>query len=207
MQKKYVNEPDSFWNTVIFSDESKFNLFGSDGSQKVWRKANKELEEKNLKKTVKHGGGNVMVWGCCAASGVGQLAFIEGNMDKHGFLNVLKEILVPSVEKLGLNGSQWLFQQDNDPKHSSYLVQEWRIYHCKQLKTPPQSPDLNPIEHVWSILDKKIRMHHITSKDSLRNAISTEWEKITSQETRNLVGSMKRRLEAVILANGGPTKY
>ncbi|KAH8419574.1 hypothetical protein KR222_006966, partial [Zaprionus bogoriensis] len=70
-------------------------------------------------KTVKHGGGNVMVWGCMAASGVGNLVFIDEKMDKTVFLNILKENLMPSVHKLGLSDERWSFQQDNDPKHSS----------------------------------------------------------------------------------------
>ncbi|GFW99873.1 transposable element Tc1 transposase [Trichonephila clavipes] len=47
----------NFWNSVIFSDESKFNSHGLDGHQKVWKKANAALEQKNMRGTVKHGGG------------------------------------------------------------------------------------------------------------------------------------------------------
>ncbi len=78
---------------MIFSDESKFNVFGPDGRTLVWRQANTQLQEKNLQPTVKHGGGNVMVWGCMTASGVGELVFIEDIMDKHKYLNVLKDNL------------------------------------------------------------------------------------------------------------------
>uniref|UniRef100_A0A0K8UV17 Transposable element Tc1 transposase n=1 Tax=Bactrocera latifrons TaxID=174628 RepID=A0A0K8UV17_BACLA len=204
---EHVNKPNSFWENIIFSDESKFNIFGSDGAQKVWRKVNEEFQEKNLLPTVKHGGGNVMVWGCMAASGVGQLEFITEKMDKYMYLNILKNNLRPSVLKLGLDSNHYYFQQDNDPKHTSYLVREWLLYNCKQLHTPPQSPDINPIEHIWDLLEKRIRKHRISSKESLKAALSTEWAKITENDIRNLVKSMPRRLQAVITAKGGPTKY
>lgn len=203
----HINEPDSFWENVIFSDESKFNIFGYDGPPKVWRKVNEAMKETNLIPTVKHGGGNVMVWGCIAAAGTGNMVFVSNKMDKHIYKSILEENLLTSATKLGLDHKTFMFQQDNDPKHSSYLVQEWLIYHCKQLKTPPQSPDLNPIEHVWDLLEKRIRKHRITSKESLKSALKDEWGEIDPNETNNLVKSMRRRLEAVIKAKGGPTKY
>lgn len=57
------------------------NVFGSDGKVMVWGKVNKELEKKNLRPTVKYEGGGVMVRGCMAASGVGELVFIDLIMD------------------------------------------------------------------------------------------------------------------------------
>ncbi|GFU06486.1 transposable element Tcb1 transposase [Trichonephila clavipes] len=58
--KTHQLKTDNFWKKVIFSDESKFNFFGSDGCRIVWRKPNTVLDPKNLRNTVKHGGGSVM---------------------------------------------------------------------------------------------------------------------------------------------------
>ncbi|CAK9815645.1 Transposable element Tc1 transposase [Anthophora plagiata] len=192
---------------IIFSDESKFNLFGSDGRQKVWRKPNTELELKNLRSTVKHGGGSVMVWGCMSANGPGNLVFINGTMDKIKYLNILKENLINSAEKLGVP-RDFYFQQDRDPKHTAKIVQEWLLYHIPHiLPCPPQSPDLNPIEHLWEELDRRLRTSIITSKDTLKQNIMDAWNSITSDVTKKLVHSMENRLRAVIKAKGGPTKY
>lgn len=118
-----------------------------------------------------------MVWGCMAASGVGNLVFIEETMNKEGYLNILKENLAPSVEKLKLS-RVWTFQQDNDSKHTSRLVKEWLLYRTpKQLPHPPQSPDLNPIEHLWEHLDRQIRKREITNKAQLKQVLSEEWAK------------------------------
>ena len=78
--KLYINEPQTFWESVLFTDESKFNVFSSGGRVKVWRKPNKAFKKQNLCTTVKHGGGIVLVWGCMSASGVGNLVFIDGSM-------------------------------------------------------------------------------------------------------------------------------
>lgn len=204
---EYLNKNMNFWKKVIFSDESKFNIFHCDGRISVWRRPNTELNKENLLPTVKHGGGGVMVWGCMAASGVGELVFIDGIMDKTGYMNILRNNLKKSAEKLGL-ASDFYFQQDNDPKHTAHIVREWILYNTPHtLKTPPQSPDTNPIEHLWDVLDKRIRKHHVTSKAQLKQILADEWEKIQPEVTHKLVSSMPNRLKEVIKRKGLPTNY
>lgn len=136
------------------------------------------LQSKHLRHTVKHGGGSVMVWGCMAASVVGNLVFIDGKMDKPMHLNILRLNLKESVEKIGLP-SNYIFQQDNDPKHTAYIVREWLLYNTpKQLHAPPQSPNLNPIEHLWGYLKRRLANHNISGKNSLKMALREEWSKI-----------------------------
>ncbi|GFV77534.1 transposable element Tcb2 transposase [Trichonephila clavipes] len=62
--KEYINKPIDSWKNAIFSDESKFNIFKSDGRKLVWRKPCTAFHTKNVLPTVKHGGGSVMIWGC-----------------------------------------------------------------------------------------------------------------------------------------------
>lgn len=75
------------------------------------------------------------------------------------------------------------------------------------LKTPPQSPDLNPIEHLWDHLEKRIRSHTISSKTQLKEIILTEWGQISGDYTKKLVHSMPSRLNEVLRLKGYPTKY
>jgi hypothetical protein len=143
--KMHLNKPKEFWYNVIWSDESKFNIFGSDGRQLVWRKVNTELQKKNLVPTVKHGGGSQMVWGCMAASGVSNLTFVDGIMDKWDYMHILKQNLKQSDANLKMQ-LVYKFQQDNDPKHTAEINKLWLIYNVpQQLRTPPQPPDLNQI--------------------------------------------------------------
>lgn len=196
-----------FWNKVIFSDESKFNIFGSDGRQMVWRQKNCELQPKNLVPTVKHGGGSVLVWGCMSSFGVGKLHIIRGKMDQYMYIDILKQNLHASALKMGL-GNDFIFQQDNDPKHTAHNTKLWLLYNTpKQLHTPPQSPDVNPIEHLWSILESKIRTRSISNKNDIEKALQEEWNNIPPSVTAKLVDSMPRRLDAVIKVKGNPTKY
>ncbi|GFW98636.1 tc1-like transposase protein [Trichonephila clavipes] len=85
---------------------------------------------------------------------------------------------------------------------------EWLLYNVrKQVKTPTQSPDLNPIEHLWDYLDRQIRKPEIKSKNDLKKALLAEWQKIPSSVTQNLVKSVPSRRRAVIKAKGYPTNY
>ena len=100
-----------YWNHVLWSDEMKINLFGSDGFKHVWRRPGEEYKDKSVMPTVKHGGGNVMVWGCMSAAGVGELHFhfIEGNMNSNMYCEILQQSTIPSLQKLG---HRVVFQHD-----------------------------------------------------------------------------------------------
>lgn len=205
--KAYKNNDFSFWNQVLFSDESKFNLFRSDGQSYVWRKPNEELKECNLRATVKHGGGSVMVWGCMSAAGPGQLCIIDGIMDQTKYLTILKENLLQSAAKLGISDG-FHFYQDNDPKHKAHNVRLWLLYNCPHvLETPPQSPDINVIEHLWAHLENQLKKYTITNRKALESILKDEWSKIDPSICKNLVESMPRRLDAVRSNKGLPTKY
>ncbi|GBN30377.1 Transposable element Tcb1 transposase [Araneus ventricosus] len=173
----------------------------------VQRKPNSELEMKNLTPSVKHGGGSQMLWGCMSAVDVGNLHFIDGIMDKYMYLDILKQNLKQSAEKMGILPHYKLYQ-DNDPKHNAHICRLWALYHCPQvIRTPAQSPDLNPIENIWDHLNNRIRKFKISSKNELREKLMSEWDKIEGNVCANLVKSMPKRLNEVIKCKGGPTHY
>ncbi|GBO28127.1 hypothetical protein AVEN_18901-1 [Araneus ventricosus] len=74
---------------------------------------------------------------------------------------------------------------DNDPKHIDLNVRLWCLYNCPQnLKTPPQSPDLNPIEHIWRELEVRVRKHDIKTKSELKTSMMEEWLNIDAEITK-----------------------
>ena len=118
--------------------------------------------------------------GVHSANGTGNLDFIFGIMDQYAYLNILRNILNQSVQKLDLEG-RYLFQQDNDPKHTARLVREWMIHNVlQQLHKQPQTPDVNPIEHLWEELKHRVRKHRVRNREDLKNRIREEWDSATS---------------------------
>ena len=122
--KTMSNKSQNFWNTVLWIDESKFNLFGSDGQVRVWRNKKEEFHPKCTLPTVKYGGRSVMVWGCFSRSGVDNLYFLDRNMDMQYYVDIFDQNLIQSAKHLHL-GRQFTFQNDNDPKHISGMAKEW----------------------------------------------------------------------------------
>lgn len=99
---------------MIFRDESKFNIFGSDRYGTIEEK--KRRTRKITTYIVKHGGGSVLVWGWMSAVGVGSLKSIHGLVNHKVYIDILKCTLTSSIEKMGIKNN-FIFMQNNDPKH------------------------------------------------------------------------------------------
>lgn len=194
------------WKRVAFSDESKFNLFGSDGRQHIRRPIGTRNDVRYQIPTVKHGGGSVMVWGVFSAQGVSPLVQINGNMNAAIYKDILENNLLTYAEET--MPQDWIFQQDNDPKHISKLLKQWfSASNMRVLSWPFQSPDLNPIEHLWEVLDRQVRKHTYSNKAALFKSLKEEWGKIPPACINRLIKSMPHRCAAVIAAKGMATKY
>lgn len=204
--KQYKNKSISFWKNVFWSDESKFNQFGSDGKKNVWRPSKQEFNPRYTLKTIKHGGGSIMVWGAFSWHGVGPIVKIVGKMDQHQYRQILEQSMIPyAEEKLPI---QWVFMHDNDPKHTARTVKNFLVEESVDLLPwPAQSPDLNPIENLWNDVEAGVRLKNPKNLLELWEAIQSSWNSIPSSRCKALVESVPRRLEAVIKQKGYPTKY
>ena len=116
--KEHLDDPEEAWEKVMWSVETKIELFGINSTRRVWRKRNAEYNPKKTIPTVKHGDGNRMLWGCFSAKGTGRLHRIEGRMNGAMYREILGDNFLPSVRALKICRG-WVFQHDNDPNHMS----------------------------------------------------------------------------------------
>lgn len=203
----HLDDPEEEWEKVMWSDETKIELFGLNSTRRVWRKKNDEYKPKNTIPTVKHGGGNIILWGCFSAKGTGRLHRIEGRMDGAMYREILANNLLPSIRTFKM-GRGWVFQHDNDPKHTARATKEWlRRKHLKVLEWPSQSPDLNPIENLWRELKVRVAQRQPRNLKALEEICMEEWAKIPAAMCANLVKNYRKRLISVIANKGFCTKY
>lgn len=208
--KKYKKWTVKQWEKVVWSDETKINRLGSDGRQYAWIKLGQQRNSRHYKGTTKFGGGSLMLWGCMTAKGVGYATRIDGGLDAELYTAILDEELLESLWYYDLEVKNIIFQHDNDPKHLSKKAQKWiKDNDIKVLKWPSQSPDLNPIEHIWHYLKRQLKKYEKEpdSIDELWLRVEKEWNAIPTTECTKLIESMPRRIAAIIKAKGGNTKY
>lgn len=208
--KKYRNWTKEDWKRVFFSDETKINRWGSDGRDYCWRRRGEKLRDHHVVPTIKHGGGSIMVWGCFCTAGPGYTCKIEGTMDAEDYRAILASDLRDSLEYYSNKIPDPIFQHDNDPKHTAKKTKEWlEDSSIEVLDWPSQSPDLNPIEHLWCTTKNKLKEYPTapTNTDQLWDRVVEVWNALTAEECTALIDSMPRRIAAVIAAKGGHTKY
>ena len=114
--KEHRHWTEEDWKKVLWTDKSKFEVFGSHRRKFVRRRTSENMLKECLTPSVKHGGGNVMVWGCFGAGKVGDLYKEKGILNKEGYHSILQCHAIPCGQHL--IGANFLLQQDNDPKHT-----------------------------------------------------------------------------------------
>ena len=172
------------------------------------------MQPHEIKSTVQNNGGGVMFWVCLTADGPGYgTTILEGSIDLEEYIKILDSSLLDTLNYYGKKPSDIRFQQDKASPHHSAVAKAWfnrnGFSADEILNWPAQSPDLNPIEHVWHTLKRRLEAYdtHPTTKEDLANRISDEWNKITKKDCLKYIDSMPKRIEAVIQSKGGPTFY
>jgi len=153
----------------------------------------------------------VGVWGCFSGRGLGYCYFYNTSLTAKLYKEILSTHLLPSV-RLFFSADppeKWYFIHDNYNVHKS--LHTWLFNHgVDRITIPPYSPDLNPIENLWELMDKRMEKRNATTMEEVKNAWAEEWDKVSREETefiQNCMRSMRKRCADIIAVNGDHIHY
>lgn len=199
----------SEWSHVLFTDESRFCVNFVDGRERMWRYRGERYNRTNFTETVSYGGGSVMVWGGICLGARTELVLIEnGSLTAHRYVT---EILEPYVMPFApLIGQNFILMHDNARPHTARIVSSYlHEVGITQMNWPARSPDMNPIEHAWDILGRRVRRRNPapTNVEELKLALKVEWDNLPQEIIDSLIQTMGNRIQALLRARGGNTRY
>lgn len=188
------------YNNVVFTDECTVEM---DNHSRIYfrRKGEKPVLKGRPKHPYK-----LHIWAGISMRGATDVVLFEGIMKKEFYVDILKTTLVPFGEKVFPDG--YRLMQDNDPKHTSAFARDYfKTANIVWWKTPPESPDLNPIEKVWHELKHFLRSHHKpTTKDQLVDGILLFWrQRVTPEKCRRYISNLRKALPLVVENKGRAT--
>ena len=195
-----TREKDTFTD-VIWTDECSVQL--QCHSLRCYRKKG---QVKRFKPRPKHPL-KVHIWGGISYRGPTQIVIFTGKLCATKLLKIFDASLLPFVRSV--YPEQHRLMQDNDPKHTSRLARTY--FECNNVhwwKTPPESPDLNPIENVWGSMKRFLRDYHKPrNQASLLEGIKKFWKTLTPEVCRRYINHIHKVIPKVIEENGGPSGY
>ncbi|KAI5695774.1 hypothetical protein M8J75_003330 [Diaphorina citri] len=177
---------ETIWDRVLFSDETRVCLNSPDGRERVWRRRGERFTDACMSEREPYGGGSVMFWAGISSEGRTELVSVPSptlNAERY-VTDILEEHVVPLSR---IQGTDFILMHDNARPHVAARVtqflQEARI---GTLPHPAISPDLNPIEHAWDMLKRRIRARDPApaTLPELEQAAKEEWRNIPQEMFR-----------------------
>ena len=150
----------------------------------------------------------VHVWAGISMQGRAAICIFEGIMKKELFVEILRSSLLPTIQALYPNGHRLM--QDNDPKHTSRYALQWMADNgVNWWKTPPESPDINPIENLWHELKEFIRreVKPKVKQELIDGGILAFWNTVDREKCRRYIRHLRKVLPKIIEVNGCATGY
>ena len=156
------------------------------------------MDPRFTQKTVKFGGGKIMVWVYIQYVGVREICRVEGNINSLKYL----PLTFPTIKGQ-------ILQQDGAPSHTS--ISTSKFLKAKKIKVlqdwPAQSPDMNIIEHVWGRMKEEAWKTKPKNLDELWEACKTAFFATPDDFINKLYESLTNRMDAVLQAHGSHTRY
>ena len=161
------------------------------------------MDPQFTQKTVKFGGGKIMVWGYIQYGGVREICRVDGTINSQKYQEVLATSYIPNHKR------GHILQQDGAPSNTS--ISTSKFLKAKQIKVlqdwPAQSPDLNIIEHMWGRMKEEALKMKPKNLDELWEACKTAFFAIPDDFINKLYDSLPNRMDAVLQAHGSHTRY
>ncbi|GFY17750.1 transposable element Tcb2 transposase [Trichonephila clavipes] len=207
--REHRNWRDNEWGRVLFTDESRFSLSSDSHRILIWRERGSRNHLSNIIERDRYGGRGVLVWGGIMLGSRTDLhIFDAGSVNGTRYCN---EILLPYVRLFrGAMGLQFLFMDDNAPCHRTVVAEQLlESEDIERMDWLARSPDLNPIEHVWGFLGRRLAartLPPVTIRE-LRFALQDEWAAMPQQLIDTLILSMDRRCETCLAVRGDHIPY
>ena len=136
------------------------------------------------------------------------LHHVEGRLTDATYRDtIIRNLLIPALWAVG-QGAQFL--DDNAPCHRAAIVNQFlQEQQVTRLGWSVRSPDFNPIEHLWDVVGRRVRIHNppAATVDHLFQLLEQEWQAIPKDILRRLVHSVRRRCDVCLNANGGHTRF
>ncbi|GFU30493.1 transposable element Tcb2 transposase [Trichonephila clavipes] len=197
------------WSQVLFTDESLFSLECDTRRVLVWRDRGTRNNPAFVRERSQYRRAGWMVWGGISIGGRTDLHIIRnGTLTGRRYAD---EILRPHViPYAGAIGDSFVFQDDNARPHRARLVENMlEAETIQRMELPACSPDLNPIEHVWDMLRRRIaaRPRPPATVRDLEIALLEEWNSIPQSLIDNFIASMANRCAAVLAVRGDHMPY
>lgn len=196
------------WTSVLFTDESRFCLHGSDRRSLVWRRRGERDRDGFTQPVTAFNGGSVMVWAGVSFNTRTPLVIVRGTLTADRYVNEnLQPHVLPMRARIGAR--RFILMQDNARPHTAVRTRTFlRDNNVTTLNHPAMSPDLNPIEHVWDMLGRRLRRDYpqLHNLQQLTQALLRCWQGISQRDIRRCI-NMQDRLRAVIRNRGGNTRY
>ena len=189
------------FDDVVFTDESTVQL-----EQHAHLCFRKRLQPRNLKQRAKHPI-KVHIWGGISKRGATNIVIFTGIMDAERLVTVYEAGLLPFLRDRYPAGHR--LQQDNDPKHASQRIEDFFEQHgVNWWPTPPESPDLNPIENVWGSLKHFLRTTFKPKNlEELKDSIKQFWSSLTPEVCSRYINHLHKVIPKVVQKEGGPSGY
>ena len=164
LQRKWANNHrrgvwrNQDWRRVIFSDNARFKLYRADGRQPIYRRIGERFAPFNVNPVDRFGGGSIMVWGAFWFGWRSLLLVVDGNLTANRYLDIMLSNQIILYVQLYNDA---IFMHDNARPHAAQVYQNYlRVHSVQVFYRPPYSSAMNPIEHLWDHLDRKVRLRN-----------------------------------------------